>query len=55
MWQGNTRTGSVASAIWVNRAAWPLAIVFITVGEPLKGTGISTAARDPFREDGGAA
>src|SRR5207253_6755828 len=39
VWQGlNTRTGSVASAIWVNRAAWPQAIVFITVdGEPLKG------------------
>ena len=39
VWQGlNNRTGSVASAIWVNRAAWPQAIVFITVdGEPLKG------------------
>src|SRR5439155_545810 len=32
VWQGlNTRTGSVASAIWVNRAAWPRAIIFITV------------------------
>src|SRR5437899_5484906 len=39
VWQGlNIRTGSVASAIWVNRAASPQAIVFITVdGEPLKG------------------
>lgn len=37
VWQGlNARTGSVASAIWVNRAAWPQATVFVTVdGEPL--------------------
>jgi len=48
VWQGlNIRTGSVASAIWVNRAAWPQAIVFITVdGEPV---------RDLDQEDGGAA
>lgn len=45
VWQGlNTNTGSVASAIWVNRAAWPQAVVFITVdGEP-----VSNAA-DPRR------
>ena len=39
VWQGvNPRTGSVASAIWVNRAAWPPALVFIEVdGESLTG------------------
>jgi hypothetical protein len=32
LWQGvNARTGSVASAIWVNRPAWPHDIVFIEV------------------------
>lgn len=32
VWQGvNRHTGSVASAIWVNRPAWPEAIVFITI------------------------
>ena len=32
LWQGvNPRTGSVASAIWVNRRAWPDALVFIEV------------------------
>jgi len=37
VWQGvNTRTGSVASAIWVNRPAWHQAIVFIDIdGESL--------------------
>jgi hypothetical protein len=39
LWQGvNPRTGSVASAIWVNRPAWPHDIVFIEVdGESLAG------------------
>lgn len=39
LWQGvNRRTGSVASAIWVNRPAWPHDIVFIEVdGESLAG------------------
>ena len=39
VWQGvNTRTGSVASAIWVNRPAGHPAIMFIDIdGEPLKG------------------
>ena len=47
VWQGlDTRTGSVASAIWVNRAVGPEAIVFITVdGEPFKGVGVRSAAR----------
>ncbi len=39
LWQGvDTRTGSVASAIWVNRPAWHHAIVFVEVdGESLTG------------------
>ena len=39
VWQGvNRRTGSEASAIWVNRPAWPQAIVFIDIeGESLVG------------------
>ena len=39
VWQGvDTRTGSVASAVWVNHAAWPHAVVFIEVdGESLAG------------------
>ncbi len=39
VWQGvDTRTGSVASAIWVNRPAWDQAIVFIAInGESLEG------------------
>jgi hypothetical protein len=37
VWQGITRTGSVASAIWVARPRWPHAIVFIAVdGESLE-------------------
>jgi hypothetical protein len=42
VWQGlNTRTGSVASAVWVNRAAPSQAVVFITIdGEPVKGSGV---------------
>jgi len=39
VWQAvNTRTGSVASAIWVNRPAGHHALVFIDIdGESLKG------------------
>ncbi len=39
VWQGvNTRTGSVAAAIWVNRPAGHQAIMFIDIdGESLKG------------------
>ena len=39
VWQGvNPRTGSEASAIWVNRPAWHHAIVFIDIdGETLVG------------------
>jgi hypothetical protein len=37
VWQGvDTRTGSVASAVWVSHAAWPHALVFVEVdGESL--------------------
>ena len=39
VWQGvDPQTGSVASAVWVNHAAWPPALVFIEVdGESLTG------------------
>jgi hypothetical protein len=39
VWQGvDTRTGSVASAVWVDRAAWPHVLVFVEVDwEPLTG------------------
>lgn len=45
VWQGiNTRTGSVALAIWVNRPAWDQAIVFIAIdGEVLKEMGTKWA------------
>ena len=63
LWQGvNTRTGSVASAIWVTRPAWPHALVFIEVdGESLVG-GLGRASRaigppraqgDPYQDEGG--
>ena len=56
VWQGiNTRTGAVASAIWVNRQRWPQAMVFITIdGEPLRGD-TSEPEADLHREDGGEA
>ncbi len=39
VWQGlNERTGSVASAIWVNRAPTDETLVFIEIdGQPLRG------------------
>ena len=50
LWQGvNPRTGSVASAIWVNRPAWPHDIVFIEVdGESLAGG--EDGGGDPWTE-----
>jgi hypothetical protein len=56
VWQGvNTRTGAVASAIWVNRLLWPQATVFITVdGEALRGD-TATPEPDSRHEDGGEA
>jgi hypothetical protein len=55
VWQGvNTRTGSVASAIWVNRPTWPQAIVFITIdGVSLTGPPAPSLDRDTYRDDGG--
>jgi hypothetical protein len=66
LWQGvDTRTGSVASAIWVNRPPWHHALVFIEVdGESLtEGEGVSgatepvraTRERDPYQDEGGEA
>ena len=54
VWQGiNTRTGVVASAIWVSRLLWPQAIVFITVGGKSFNGDVSIPELDPHREDGG--
>jgi hypothetical protein len=54
LWQGiNTRTGAVASAIWVNRPPSRQAVVFITVdGELLQGD-VMGPETHPYREDGG--
>jgi hypothetical protein len=54
LWQGiNTRTGAVASAIWVTRLLPQQAMVFITVdGELLQGD-VSDPGRNPYRDDGG--
>lgn len=50
LWQGlNTRTGTVASAIWVTGILSPQAMVFITVdGELLQGE-VSDFGPDPYR------
>jgi hypothetical protein len=56
VWQGvDTRSGLVASAIWVNRPAWEQAIVFIAIdGESLKGDhGNPEVEGDPYKEEGG--
>ena len=57
VWQGvNRTTGSVASAIWVTRAAQPHALVFIEVdGELVKVDRGNTvrSADESYREDGG--
>ena len=57
VWQGvDTRTGSVASAVWVNHAAWQHAVVFIEVdGESLTGgSGARGEPRNSSRGEGGA-
>jgi hypothetical protein len=57
VWLGvDTRTGSVASAVWVNHAMWPHAVVFIEVdGESLTGgSGARGEPRGPSRREGGA-
>ena len=55
VWQGvNTHTGSVASAIWVNRLPRARAIVFITIdGESVKNRAILGLEPDPYTEGGG--
>jgi hypothetical protein len=63
LWQGvNPRTGSVASAIWVNRPAWLDSLVFIEIdGESLAGgagrapraRAPSRAESDPYQDEGG--
>lgn len=57
MWEGlDARTGSVASAIWVNRRASPEAIIFITVdGVSLEEGGSPARDAEPYREEGGEA
>lgn len=47
VWQGlNQRTGSVASAVWVNRADTERAVVFIDIdGQALEGQPELTASR----------
>jgi len=45
VWQGvNARTGSEASAIWVNRPAWHQAIVFIDIDGESLAAAVSGAA-----------
>ena len=56
VWQGvDTRTGSVASAIWVTRPARHQATVFISIdGESLKDDhGDPAVEGDPYTEEGG--
>jgi hypothetical protein len=66
LWQGiNTRTGSVASAIWVHRPAGRHAVVFVEIdGEALAGrlgrasramAAPARAERDPYQDEGGEA
>ena len=55
VWQGvNTGTGSVASAIWVNRPSRARATVFIAIdGASFKDHTFSSLERDPYRDGGG--
>lgn len=57
VWQGvNPRTGSVASAIWVNGPRPARAIVCITIdGESVKQRGTFGSQPDLYTEDGGEA
>jgi hypothetical protein len=50
VWQGvDTRTGWVASAIWVDRPAWDEAVVFIAIdGESLGDCSVLSHERDPY-------
>jgi hypothetical protein len=63
LWQGvDTRTGSVASASWVNRPGWRYSLVFIEVDGESLGGGPERASRantprrgerDPYQDEGG--
>jgi hypothetical protein len=57
VWQGiNTRTGAVASAVWVNRPVGPEAMVFISVdGESVNGDTVSLPpdSHPEHHDDGG--
>ena len=55
VWQGvNARTGTVASAIWVNRPGWQQAIVFIDIdGKSFGNPASSALQRELYSEDGG--
>jgi hypothetical protein len=55
VWQGvNARTGSVASATWVERPRGMRPIVFITIdGESIKNHGVLGLEPNPSAEDGG--
>jgi hypothetical protein len=55
VWQGlNTTTGSVASAIWVNRPSQARAIVFLAIdGESFRDGALNGLERDPYEDDGG--
>jgi hypothetical protein len=57
VWQGvNPRTGSVASAVWVNHSMRPQAIMFITIdGASFRGASSPSPDRDAYRDDGGEA
>jgi hypothetical protein len=50
VWQGlNPRTGSVASAIWINRPTWPQAIMFIAIdGASFQVPGAPSPDRDSY-------
>ena len=55
VWQGvNVHTGTVASAIWVNRPGWQQAIVFVDIdGESLGHPRFPAPEHDPYRDEGG--
>jgi len=57
VWQGvNMHTGTVASAIWVNRPGWQQAIVFIDIdGESLGHHRFPAPGHDPYWDEGGEA
>ena len=55
VWQGvDARTATVASAIWVNRAGWQQAIVFIDIdGQSFEDGGAVPPTGDAYRDEGG--